>query len=208
MKRFFLLLVGVIAFNHGQSAVAQTTAIETAEKRLADLLSPGGMASPSGFAAQPVQWKGSPAVEDFSLPVRPIAGQPVRLPNPPRKDVKPRAVPEGLPLVSFADQPKVPKGVELPTKPLIKLPSVDVHAPLPIPILAVPHKDRASVGEPALEASLDAAMKRFTPAARTPIPFVPLNLPDPFEHIRSGQVRNPPEENPTPPAIPLDRPKR
>ena len=208
MKRYFLLLAGVVAFNLGQSAFAQTTANEKAEKRLADLLLPGSTMGSPGFAATPVQWKSPLAVEDFSLPVRPFVGQPVRLPNPPRMDVKPRAVPESQPLVSFREQPKVPKSVELPTKPLIKLPSVDLHTPLAIPILAVPQKDRASVGDPALEASLDAAMKRFTPAARSPIPFAPINLPDPFENVRAGQLRNPPEENPMPPTIPLDRPKR
>ena len=208
MKRILMSVVCFAIFNVGQAAFAQPSAMDKAEKRLADLVLPGGTMGSPGFAAQPVQWKASPAVEDFSLPVRPYAVQPVRLPNPPRKDVKPRAVPEGQPLVSFKEQPKVPKDVELPTKPLIKLPSVDMHMPLPIPILALPQKDRASIGDPALEASLEAAMKRFTPAARTPIPFAPLNLPDPFENVRAGQLRNPPEENPMPPAIPLDRPKR
>ena len=109
--------------------------------------------------------------------------------------------------LSFREQPKVPKDVALPTKPLIRLPSVDVSTPLPIPILATPVKDRASLGDPAFDASLAAALKRLKPSRDRPVPFEPLNLPDPFEHVRTGQLRNPPAEDPMPPAIPLVKPR-
>jgi hypothetical protein len=204
MKRLYVLALGCMVL-FARPAFAQT-AMEKAEKRLAELLTPGGGVSPALFATEPVAWKPSPAVENFAAAVKPIAGAPVRLPLKPIQDVKPRPAPEGTPLVAYREQPKGPKDVELPTKPLIKLPSLDVHTPLPIPILAQPVKDRAPVSDPALEASLDATLKRITPKRERPVPFVPINLPDPFENVRYGQLRNPPAENPMPPVIPLVKP--
>ncbi len=190
-----------------QPAFAQSAA-EKAEKRLGELLTPGGGVAPPVFTAQPLAWKTSKALDRTDLPIRPYAGAPVRLPQPPVRAVKPRSAPEGTPLVSFREQPKGPKEVELPTKPLIRLPSLDVQTPLPIPILAQPKLDRASLGDPALDASVAAALQQFMPARIGPVPFVPLNLPDPFENIRHGQFRNPPDENAMPPAIPLRKPTK
>ena len=181
-------------------------AAEKAEKRLAEMLAPGSNTTTATFASKPVVWKGTLTLEVIVLPVRPYVGVPARLPLPASANVKPRSAPERTPLVEFRDAPKAPKDVELETKPLIRLPSVDVTTPLPIPILAQPTKDRASLAEPAFEASVAAALKPFTPVRDRPVPFVPLNLPDPFENIRYGQLRNAPEENPIPPAIPLQKP--
>ena len=205
MKRFLIISACVIGV--AQSASAQT-ATDKAEKRLADLLAPGSGLNAAGFASQPMAWRTARTVDDFSLPIKPYAGTPVRLPQAPGKEVKPRSAPEGVPLVAHREEPVVPAQVQLPTKPLIRLPSIDVHTPLPIPILAQPTKDRASLGDPALEASLDAALKKLTPTRDRPVPFIPLNLPDPFEYIRAGQLRNPPEESATPPVIPLQRPTK
>jgi hypothetical protein len=180
------------------SAFAQTMS-EKAEKRLAELLAPSSAIQATLIAGQPRAWRPARSLDDFSLPITPYAGGPVHLPRPMTKDVKPRSAPEGLPLVAYRESPMAPAAVELPTQALIRLPSVDVHAPLPIPILAQPTKDRASLGDPTLEASLDAALTRFTPTRDRPVPFMPINLPDPFEHVRYGQLRHPPEESATPP---------
>jgi hypothetical protein len=204
MKRYITLFCGLMI---AQPALAQT-AFEKAEKRIADLVAPGSGVMLGGSVAQPVQWKASRAVENMDLPITPYVGFPARLPPTPIKAIKPRSAPEGTPLVFFQDKTKTPKQVELPTKPLIKLPSVDVNTPLPIPILAQPAKDRASLNDPAFEASLGAAMKPFTPKRDRPVPFVPYNLPDPFENVRYGQLRNPPEESATPPVIPLQKPTK
>jgi hypothetical protein len=202
-RNITLCVAGFLALFAGP-AFAQT-ATEKAEKRLAELLAPGGGA-PVMFATQPVAWKASPSLENFVFAGKPIAGVPLRLALPPIKELKPRPAPEDTPLVSFREQPMGPKEVQLPTKPLIKLPSVDVHTPLPIPILAQPAKDRASLGDPTLQASLDATLKNISPKRERPVPFTALNLPDPFENMRYVQLRNPPEENPTPPVIPLVKP--
>lgn len=100
------------------------------------------------------------------------------------------------------------QGAKDNAKPLIRMPSVDVNQPLPIPILARPQKDRASLADPGLEASLQAAIRPVAAVRNHPAPFVPINLPDPFENVRAGQLRNPPEESPMPPAMPLQKPTR
>ena len=184
------------------------SAVERAEKRIAELVAPGSSVAPAFNIATPIAWPAARAVEQVDVPIKPIALTPVRLPLPPLKDIKPRSAPEGTPLVSYREAIQGPKQVELPTKPLIRLPALDVHTPLAIPILARPTADRASLGEPAFEASVDAAMKRFAPTRDRPVPFTPYNLPDPFENFRYGQLRNPPEESATPPVVPLQRPTK
>lgn len=207
MMRIWTVLLCAFVLPASPAAFAQTAA-EKAEKRLGELLAPGSGKAAVTFTTQPLAWKAATAVEDVAAPVKPYRGTPVRLPLAPIKEVKPRPVPEGRALVSHRDETTAPTLVQLPTKALIRLPSLDVHSPLPIPILAQPHQDRASLGDPALEASLDAALKRIMPRRDRPVPFMPLNLPDPFEHVRTGQLRNPPAENPMPPAIPLRKPTK
>ncbi len=204
MKKYFVAIVGAAMLT--QTTVAQSPT-EKAEKRLADLLAPGSVMAQAGPARKMVDWPVARAVEQIDVAIKPALGLPARLALSPLKEVKPRSAPEGTPLVSNRENPSVPEAVQLPSKPLIKLPALDVHTPAPIPILAQPVKDRASLGEPAFEASLDAAMKHFNAIRDKPVPFTPLNLPDPFEHLRYGQLRNPPEENVTPPLIPYTRPK-
>jgi hypothetical protein len=204
MKHLLAIFVFVVMI---WPAPAQS-AMEKAESRLADLLQPRQTGARALFASQPIAWKTSSIVSEFEFTIQPYAGTPVRLPIVSLKDVKPRAVQEGPPLVAYREEAQGPKPPELPTKSLIKLPSLDIHTPAPIPFLAQPAKDRASLAEPAFDASVDAAMKRLTPTREKPVPFTPLNLPDPFEHLRYGQLRHPPEECATPPVIPLVKPTR
>jgi hypothetical protein len=182
--------------------IAQS-ATDNAEQRLGKLLAPGSRST----VAQPIKWKAGKAVEGFDVPIKPYAGLPVPLSAPPRKEVKPGSPPEGISLNSHQGHTPAPQPVELPTQPLIRLPSLDLHTALAIPILAQAAKDRASLAEPAFDASLAAAMKRFTPVRDKPVPFTPLNLPDPFEHVRYGELRHPPSEDPMPPVLPLTKPK-
>ena len=204
MKRLIGLCFCVLL---AQPACAQPAA-EKVQKRLTELLTPGGDTTASAFTGRPVARKGSKAVEEIVAPMKPYAGLPVRLPKAQGKEVKPRSAPEAQPLVWNREQTQVPQVFELPTSPLLRLPAVDVQTPLPIPILAQPQKDRASLGDPAVEASLAAALAPFTPVRDRPVPFRVLNLPDPFEHVRTGQLRNPPEENAMPPVIPLTKPTK
>lgn len=200
------IIYATIALLSAASPLVAQTATEKAEKRLAELVAP--RSGPGTFASKPVEWKPAPAVDNIVVADKPLAVSPGRLPVPAVKEIKPRSAPEATPLVSSREQPKGPKDVQLPTKPLIKLPSVDATTPLPIPILAQPVKDRASLADPAMQASLKAAMKPITAKRDRPVPFSALNLPDPFENARYGQLRNPPEEDPMPPVIPLIKPKQ
>jgi hypothetical protein len=204
MKRSFAILCLLTA---APLTFAQP-ANEKTEKRLAALLTPGGDSSASKVVSPPYEWKAPRVLGEIDLPIKPFAGAPARLPALPRREVKPGVLREGIPLVAFQDKTAVPTQVELPTKPLIRLPSMDIHAPLPIPILAQPAPDRAALGEPGFEASLDASLKTWTPTRDRPVPFQPFNLPDPFEHLRYAQLRNAPEENATPPVIPLQKPTK
>jgi hypothetical protein len=203
MKRILTLILCAATTT---PALAQS-ASDKVEKRLADLLAPGQGRSAAPSAGQPIAWKAGPIVEAIALPIKPFAGLPVPLPAPPRKAAKPGAVAPESPLVSIHAETSSPQSTQLPTQPLIRLPAVDVHAPLAIPILAQAAKDRASLAEPAFEASLHVAMKPFNAVRDKPIPFAPLNLPDPFEHARYGELRNPPSEDPIPPVVPLTTPK-
>jgi hypothetical protein len=202
MTRLLICAVGLATVG---PAWAQETAQAKAAKRLEVLLAPSG-----GIAvkAEPKSWRAPPALENQTLALASYSGMTPPLPKAPRQAVQPGAVPEGQPLAAFRDPPAVPKTVGLPEKPLIHIPSVNVHQPLPLPILAKPVVERASLADPALEASLDAALKPLAPKRTRPVPFTPLNLPDPFEYVQAGQLRNPPDENPMPPDIPLRTPAK
>jgi hypothetical protein len=180
-------------------------ATDKAQARLTQILTPRAEFSLT-YTTAPVIWP-SAATLMIDTPSKPIVVQIVRLPRMPVKASQPRPAAEAVPLVAFQDKTAKPKDVELPTKPLLRLPSVDTTTPLPIPILARPHPDRVSLGDPAMEASLRAALKPLSPSRDQPVPFAAVNIPDPFEHARAGQLRNPPEESSMPPAIPLQKPK-
>ena len=94
-----------------------------------------------------------------------------------------------------------------PAGPLLRLPSVNVEQPIPVPILAKPQRDRASLADPTLEVSVAAALTPLTPRRAGPVPFVPINLPDPFEHGHAIRLRNPPDEAPLPQIAPRPQAK-
>ncbi|MBI2808976.1 MAG: hypothetical protein HYX68_28670 [Planctomycetes bacterium] len=181
---------------------------EKVEKRIAELVAPAGVSPGGSFTAKPVAWPASGVVTRIAAPLKPYAGLPARLPILPRKVVTPPPLRAGVPLAGFRDDTPLPAIIELPTQPLLRLPSRDASAPAPLPILAQPKADRASLGDPSFEASVAVALKDLSPSRDEPVPFLPLNLPDPFEHLRYGQLRNPPEESAMPPVIPLDRPTK
>jgi hypothetical protein len=155
-----------------------------------------------------VTWPANKAIEQPQLPVIAYQGLPPAPPMPPSTRVsKPGSVPEGaLPAVPGA-LPAQPQRKEMPTQPLVRLPAIDVDRPLPLPILARPKVDRASLDDTTLEASLAAALRPYTPRRTQPVPFAPVNLPDPFENTRTGGLRNPLQESEQPPVVPIRTPK-
>lgn len=188
---------------------AQTpSALERSQTRLVELMRFGSGFDSFGPRSGPLAWRAVLMLEQPTVPLSLYRGAPPQPEVPPGKLVAPRGPHEVMPLVSFRDEPKPPKRVELTTGPLLRLLSTNVKEPLPIPILGQPVKDRASLADPTLEASVDAALKPLAPARAQPLPFTPLNLPDPFENVSAGQLRNPPDESDVPPVIPVRTPVR
>jgi hypothetical protein len=68
---------------------------------------------------------------------------------------------------------------------------------VPLPTLATPASDRASLADPTAGASSAAAVAAPLPSRATPAPYQRLALPDPYENRRP--LRLPvPDEEPTP----------
>lgn len=69
-----------------------------------------------------------------------------------------------------------------------------------------PHWDRPQIGtDPTARESHDFALSPPSGLHETPLPFLRLNIPDPFEQIAIAELRNPPPEN-DPPVTPFTRP--
>jgi hypothetical protein len=205
MRQYVCILTMAAA---GPLIAAQTPAGPSATARVAfrveELSHPS--VPPAEFPGQPVAWPGARAVERPQLVVDVFTGVP---PRPSAlasaKPPMPRPMPEGQPPVA---QTSSAQRVELPSKPLVQVPALDVETPLPLPILAKPKPDRASLDDTTLEASQAAALERVRPRRTERVPFAPVNLPDPFENVRTGAVRNPPEESDQPPPVPIRTPGR
>jgi hypothetical protein len=184
-----------LVFALGQSAA------DRAEERVQLLVQPSASIAPDG---RPVEWSAARVVEQPQLPLMLYAGTPPAPPVVPSATPLPQPAPEGEPVVA---QGPMPQRAPMPGKPVIQLPAVDVEKPLPIPMLGQPKQDRASLDDATLEASQAAALTRVRPRRTGPVPFAPVNLPDPFENQRSGGLREPPAESDQPPAVPVRTPR-
>jgi hypothetical protein len=97
------------------------------------------------------------------------------------------------PLADFSDEPLRPPLPPLPAGGRIRVPSVDVHQPIPLPIRSQPVPDRASLEDPTAEISTAAARAAKMPSRKGKAPFLKWTLPDPYEHRRPQQITAPPE---------------
>jgi hypothetical protein len=95
----------------------------------------------------------------------------------------------------------------LPAGAGVRLPSPDATLPVPLPLLAQPQTDRASLDDPTVEASLLAALSEVPPLRVNPAPFQRLALPDPFEHRETVRLRVPLAEETSPVAAAPQLPK-
>jgi hypothetical protein len=209
MRLFCLIGLGLIL--RPGAALAQdkkVSAAETASRRLAELLTPGRESGNDGMPKGPIPRRSPGSLENPEVPLPVFKGTPPHLSLPGLKQAKPGNPPEEAPLSRFRSDPVKPEFVELPAGPLVRLPSIDVEQPIPLPILAQPHRDRASLADPTLEASVAAALAPVTVARTAPMPFTPLNLPDPFENSQAIRLRYTPDELPTPPPITPRTPKK
>jgi hypothetical protein len=177
-------------------ALAQApSATEQAQKRLETLLQPGHAAEPAPSpTARPALR--SPALPEAPLPRANLAPP---LARPQGKPASPRPPREDAPLAHSFARPQPPQAVELAADPLVRLWGPDVQTPLPLPILGAAVRDRASLADPSLEASALATQGPVAVRRAEPVPFQPMNLPNPFEHAEAVRLRQPVEEQPAPP---------
>jgi hypothetical protein len=145
-------------------------------------------------------------LEKPSVPLPAFKGKP---PQPgfkvPGKITRPRELREDAPLGGYHGEPRPPGAIRLSTEPLARWPSPDPELPVPLPILAQPHMDRAPLADPTVDASNAAALETAMPMRDAPAPFLRINLPDPFEHQQAIRLRTPPSEDPMP-AVTITRP--
>lgn len=114
------------------------------------------------------------------------------------KKVRPMLVERESPLLRQRMDLDRPAAVNLPAGPKVAWPSPEVNQPIPLPILARPVADRASLDDPSGEASRSAALAAPVSDRATPAPALRLTLPDPFEHLSTVRLRTPPPEAPLP----------
>jgi len=112
--------------------------------------------------------------------------------------VQPVMLAEGTPLGEFRVAPSRPEDLQFAAGPLIRLQRVDVEATIPLPTIARPKVERASLADPTADASIQAALTQPIPVRVNPEPFVPVNLPRPFEHRETVRMQQTPPEDPTP----------
>lgn len=121
-----------------------------------------------------------------ALPLPPSRADVPRLPtNGRRLALRPRLVAEET-LHTATESPRLPPMPPMPEKGRIRVPSPDVNKPIPLPILARPVSDRASLDDPTLEASTAAALAAPIPMRSSKAPFLKQTLPDPYDHRRDG----------------------
>jgi hypothetical protein len=128
-----------------------------------------------------------------------------RLALPPAK-VHGQPLPEGVPLAYNRAEPLIPERAQLPAGELVHVASVDLSAPLPLPIMASPVSEPLTSDDATNEFSLSAALAATPPARLNPAPFLRLSIPDPYEHHAAARLaRSLPElwapvtESPRPP---------
>jgi hypothetical protein len=139
--------------------------------------------SPTGHDAPAPRRLPPPAhLDKPSLPLPPSQADMPRLPAGKTPSLRPRPLPEELPLISHKTDPLVPEVQYLHAGDRVRLHSVDVNKPIPLPILAQPVGSRSPLDDATTDASLAAALAATPPARATPAPFLKLTLPDPFEN--------------------------
>jgi hypothetical protein len=84
---------------------------------------------------------------------------------------------------------------------------LDVNRPPPLPVLGQPTPDRASLEDPTIDESIQAAVAATVPLRVNPVPFQRQSIPDPFENYNPVRLSDPSPEDSTPPVGPARNPK-
>jgi hypothetical protein len=144
----------------------------------------------------PKRQPGPAKLENPDVPLPTVAASPPTIPleQVKGKPVRPHLLQEEAPLSRARIDVSGPVTVKLPTGPKYAWPSPDFNQPIPLPTLARPVVDRASLDDPSGDVSQAEALASRVPDRTTPAPFLRLSLPDPFEHRNSVRLRTPPPE--------------
>jgi hypothetical protein len=166
-------------------------------KLLGEALAPPADVPPPGPLGVPRHFSTAAAVDAPRLPLPHDDPGIVRLPSPkPAGEFRPAPVPEPPPLVGDLSTPVPPEEPRLLAGDRVREPSEDVARPVPLPPLAQPAPDRASLDDPTAEASQAAAVAARLPQRATPAPPLRLSIPDPYENRRAVRLRAlPPEQS-------------
>jgi hypothetical protein len=174
---------------------------------LAKVLPPTGTADPRADHARGPRRAPAPrGLEAPSMPLPPSRVDVLRLP-PPRKGpaLAPRLVLDEA-LDDAPHDPVPPQAQVLPAGGRIRVSAPDPNQPIPLPILAQPVPDRASLEDATAEVSTAAALAAPLPRRTAPAPFQRLKLPEPYENRRPLSLPVP-EEKATPTAAAPRTPK-
>jgi hypothetical protein len=148
---------------------------------LAKTLPPSEMRPAVERTTEPRQRPGSPRVEAPSLPLPPCHTDLPRVALVSKHTAQPHPLMEEAFFVTHADT-LLPTAIVLEVAERVRVPSVDVNKPTPLPILAKPLSDRVPFDDVTSDASNAAALSGAMPARTTPAPFLKLTVPDPFEN--------------------------
>jgi hypothetical protein len=164
---------------------------------LSKLLAPSAPPPDDRSKKQPTAGPG--AIEHPRLPPPQIVANMPRIPDEPSsRKLQPGSVPEEFPLSDYHGTPRPPHGQFLPAGELIRLATIDVNLAIPLPVLARPVANRASLDDPSLDTSKEAALSATMPARTQPAPYFRADLPNPFEFREAIQSKTILEENPMP----------
>lgn len=133
-----------------------------------------------------------------SLPLPMNAAKPVPPPAGKSAVLQPRTLPEDAPLARQSNSPIVPALRELETGARVKVLARDGNEPVALTILGLALPDRVPLDDPTLEASVAIALAQAPPARTEPVPFSPMNLPDPFANAQTVKLRTLPPEGTDP----------
>ncbi len=162
---------------------------------LAKALPPTDLLGPSGEpgAAGPRRLPPPAGLTVPPLPLPPsLAPPPLAPAEHNRKPLEPRLVTEETLGLDLAD-PEPPQPRRFVVGDRVRLPSADVNQPPPLPILARPTPDRASLDDPTGDASTAAALAASMPHRVNPVPYFRVTLPDPFADRVPLRLPAPPE---------------
>jgi hypothetical protein len=156
-------------------------------KFLEEILAPPPKLPPpdAGSAAPSRLRSASLDLDARALPLPPVEAE---RPRPAQRrnagSARPTALAEEVPLdVGGVARSQLP---DFPAQKRARIPSPDVNEPIALPRLGLRQPDGMPGEDPTAEFSLQAALAAPWPARTQPAPFTRTNLPDPYEHRRTG----------------------